>query len=31
VIPAGTDLSTYRTVVVWCRAFDVAFVTATPA
>jgi uncharacterized membrane protein YdcZ (DUF606 family) len=31
VIPAGTDLSTYGTVVVWCRAFDVAFVSATPA
>lgn len=31
VIPAGTDLATYGTVVVWCRAFDVAFVSATPA
>jgi hypothetical protein len=31
VVPAGTDLSTYGTVVVWCRAFDVAFVSATPA
>jgi hypothetical protein len=31
VIPAGTDLSAYGTVVVWCRAFDVAFVSATPA
>lgn len=31
LVPAGTDLSTYATVVVWCRAFDVAFVSATPA
>lgn len=31
VIPAGTDLSRYATVAVWCRAFDVAFVSATPA
>jgi hypothetical protein len=24
-VPAGTDLSPYRTVAVWCRRFDVVF------
>lgn len=27
-IPAGTDLSQYNTVIVWCRAFSVAFAAA---
>lgn len=30
-IPAGTDLSQFAHAVVWCRAFDVAFVTAALA
>jgi Electron transfer DM13 len=28
VIPAGTDLAGLDTVVIWCRAFDVAFTSA---
>lgn len=28
VIPAGTGLSVYRTVVVWCQSFSVAFAAA---
>jgi len=27
-LPAGTDLSPYKTVVVWCQAFSVAFAAA---
>jgi len=27
-IPAGTDLSVYKSVVVWCRQFSVAFAAA---
>jgi hypothetical protein len=27
-IPAGTDLSAYSTVVIWCRAFSVSFAQA---
>lgn len=27
-VPAGTDLGRYRAVVIWCRAFTVAFGTA---
>lgn len=27
-IPAGTDLSRYRSAVIWCRAFDVTFAVA---
>lgn len=27
-IPAGTDLSQYRSAVIWCRAFDVTFAVA---
>jgi hypothetical protein len=28
-VPAGTDLSRYRSVVIWCRAFNVTFAVAT--
>lgn len=28
-IPAGTDLADYSSVVIWCRAFDVVFATAS--
>ena len=28
-IPAGTDVSQFRSVVIWCRAFDVTFAYAT--
>ncbi len=28
-IPDGTDLSRYKSVVVWCRSFDVTFAVAT--
>ena len=27
-VPTGTDLSSFRTVVVWCQAFSVAFAAA---
>ena len=27
-LPAGTDLSLYRSVVIWCEAFSVAFAAA---
>jgi hypothetical protein len=27
-IPAGTDLSLYKSVVIWCRAFDIVFAFA---
>lgn len=27
-IPTGTDLASYSTVVIWCRAFDVVFASA---
>jgi hypothetical protein len=32
-IPAGTDLTRYRAVTIWCRRFNVNFATAplTPA
>ena len=30
-IPAGTDLQKYKTAVVWCRRFTVAFAAATLA
>jgi hypothetical protein len=29
VIPAGTDLSLYRSVLIWCRSFNVDFAYAT--
>ncbi len=28
-IPDGTDLGAYHSVVIWCRAFDVVFATAS--
>ncbi|MCC7364719.1 MAG: DM13 domain-containing protein [Dehalococcoidia bacterium] len=28
-IPAGTDLARYRSIVIWCRQFDVDFAIAT--
>jgi hypothetical protein len=28
VVPPGTDLSPYKTVVIWCEAFSVAFAAA---
>ncbi len=28
VLPAGADLSRYRSVVIWCRAFSAAFARA---
>jgi hypothetical protein len=27
-IPAGTDLSRYKSVIIWCRAFDIVFAYA---
>lgn len=27
-IPAGTDLSLYKSVIIWCRPFDVTFAYA---
>jgi hypothetical protein len=27
-VPAGTDLEKYRTAVIWCRRFTVAFAAA---
>jgi len=28
VVPAGTDITPYRSVVLWCRRFSVAFGSA---
>jgi hypothetical protein len=28
IVPQGTGLSVYNTVVVWCQSFDVAFAAA---